>query len=220
MAGLGERKVTFPDRFCTSAEFTATLLTHYPPLKDCGGYQLLRSRGSCRSKMLVLIDCPSDGYTPLYLFKSANIGQAVIYVRPLQKDIDLKNMLEKQAEQHSECMVSCIFCGHNLSFTNIQDHVDIFESMAQELEEAGPSFTCTPSASTSVGCTPSEDTRPLAVPFEEWKLEPDLKTAANMFRDAVLQRAPNKPKLMVTLDLESSETDRERDVMFLQAGQY
>ncbi|XP_024139528.1 uncharacterized protein LOC112153494 [Oryzias melastigma] len=34
-----------------------------------------------------------------------------------------------------------------------------------------------------------------------------------MFRDAVLQRAPNKPKLMVTLDLESSETDRERDII-------
>ncbi|RXN33325.1 nuclear apoptosis-inducing factor 1-like protein [Labeo rohita] len=36
-------------------------------LKDCGGFQLLRSRGSTRSKELETIPCPDDGYSPDYL---------------------------------------------------------------------------------------------------------------------------------------------------------
>lgn len=47
--------------------------------------------GLKRSKVLEIIPCPQDGYTPEGLCnKEFGVGAAVIYIRPLQKDIDLK----------------------------------------------------------------------------------------------------------------------------------
>lgn len=60
-------------------------------LKDCGGFQLLRSRGSTRYKKIETIPCPDEGYAPEYLLsESVMVGQALIYIRPLQKDTDLQ----------------------------------------------------------------------------------------------------------------------------------
>uniref|UniRef100_A0A3B3CIG3 Histone H2A/H2B/H3 domain-containing protein n=1 Tax=Oryzias melastigma TaxID=30732 RepID=A0A3B3CIG3_ORYME len=63
----------------------------YRPGTHCGGFQLLRARGSTRSKSLDIIPCPKDGYTPEFLCnKELGVGAAVIYIRPLQKDINLE----------------------------------------------------------------------------------------------------------------------------------
>ncbi|RXN16694.1 hypothetical protein ROHU_008251 [Labeo rohita] len=66
-AGIGEKRITIPDKYCTPQEFSDHLFQHFPMLKDCGGFQLLRSRGSTRSKKLETIPCPDDGYSPEYL---------------------------------------------------------------------------------------------------------------------------------------------------------
>nr|XP_023661160.1 uncharacterized protein LOC111840491 [Paramormyrops kingsleyae] len=130
-AGLGERRLTFSDKFCTATEFTNMLLSHYPALHDCGGYQLLRIRGSSRSRTLAVIDCPSNGYTPHYLCTSANIGQAIIYVRPLQKDISLQNLTQTQEDESlTQYMVTCMYCGQNFMMNHIQDHVDVCETIS------------------------------------------------------------------------------------------
>jgi len=49
--------------------------------------------------------------------------------------------------------------------------------------------------------------------FIEWKIEPDLETAARLFRRHILKNAEDKPDLVVTLDLHSCEKDRERDML-------
>lgn len=79
------------DKYCCASEFSECLQLNFAQLKDCGGFQLLRTRGSTRSKVLEIIPCPQDGYTPEGLCnKEFGVGAAVIYIRPLQKDIDLK----------------------------------------------------------------------------------------------------------------------------------
>ncbi|CAL8326338.1 unnamed protein product [Boreogadus saida] len=136
-AGLREKKITFPDIFCTATEFTAILLLNYPALRDCGGYQLLRARGTTRSKCLIPIDCPREGYTPHYLCSTANIGQAILYARPLQRDIDLETISQtEEPGPHTQCEVECMFCGQVINMASIQDHIDVCESSHQQSTSA------------------------------------------------------------------------------------
>jgi len=72
-------------------DFSAQLVHHYPKLRDCGGYELLHIVGSTRSKMLEVLPCPKNGYSPMYLLSAeAGLGKATIYIRPLQKDLCLE----------------------------------------------------------------------------------------------------------------------------------
>ncbi|CAL8310478.1 unnamed protein product [Boreogadus saida] len=125
------------DKFCTATEFTAILLLNYPALRDCGGYQLLRARGTTRSKCLIPIDCPREGYTPHYLCSTANIGQAILYARPLQRDIDLETISQtEEPGPHTQCEVECMFCGQVINMASIQDHIDVCEISHQQSTSA------------------------------------------------------------------------------------
>lgn len=66
----------------------------FPALR--AGYELLRC-GDGRSKDLLLIPMPQDGFTVPYL-KSV-LGQAKGYLRPLQRDITL---MDRQADADSD----------------------------------------------------------------------------------------------------------------------
>lgn len=66
-------------------ELNHELTDYYPKLAEGGGYELLRSGGGGRE--LFVIDMPSVGYSAQYL--KSIISSAKIYVRPLQKDLDL-----------------------------------------------------------------------------------------------------------------------------------
>lgn len=49
--------------------------------------------------------------------------------------------------------------------------------------------------------------------FIEWKIEPDIDSAAQIYRRNILKNADDKPDLVVTLDLHSCEKDREREML-------
>ena len=84
--------------------FRAKIEDTFPQLKDTGGFQLLRILGTTRSRDLTLIPNPDEGYTVRYLSSpGTGIGQAMIYIRPLQKSIVL------------ECVSMSLGCSH---FTN------------------------------------------------------------------------------------------------------
>ena len=84
-AGLGEKKVIFNDKKCLWQHVKSVLEHEYPKLKDIdGAFEILRSSGSRRS--LEVIPIPPKGYTVPYLKEA--LGQAIGYVRPLQKNLD------------------------------------------------------------------------------------------------------------------------------------
>ncbi len=69
---------------------TNKLMEVFPKLKEGGGFEFLKIAGSTRSRNLVLLPCPSTGYTLAYLKDpSTMIGQATIYIRPLQQDLPI-----------------------------------------------------------------------------------------------------------------------------------
>lgn len=86
-AGLGGARLSLFENG-DAWEFHEQLVEKFPKLHDGGGYELLRAVGS--SHELQIIPPPSGGYTTSYV-KSV-VGQAKVYVRPIQKDLSLEEV--------------------------------------------------------------------------------------------------------------------------------
>ena len=86
-AGLGEKRITVL-RNSNKFDFEKALEEAFPKLKDCGAYELLRTPPGSRTA-LESIRMPTGGFTSAYLADESNLGQAVCYVRPIQKDLDM-----------------------------------------------------------------------------------------------------------------------------------
>lgn len=84
-AGLGRKTIVF-NRRDQAITFVVKLESIYPKLKDGGGFELLRSGPS--NKDLVVITPPASGYSVPFLRESSGLGQAVAYIRPLQKSLN------------------------------------------------------------------------------------------------------------------------------------
>ena len=84
-AGLGGKTLSFVET--SDAEmFHEDLLDAFPKLRTGGGYELLRTNER-NTRSLDVIPPPPSGYAVEYLKSVA--GQAKIYIRPLQRDLDL-----------------------------------------------------------------------------------------------------------------------------------
>jgi len=70
-------------------DFKDYILTTYPKRGNCGGFEILKTSGMTRSRNLVVLPSPNTGYTIKTL--KENMGHAVIYIRPMQKDLELSS---------------------------------------------------------------------------------------------------------------------------------
>ena len=95
-AGLGKRKVVFPHKNADHDGFMNIIEKEYPKIKEGGGIELLRAvgGGGGQRKLEVLSSGPR-GYSIEYLRNIICIGQATLYIRPLQKDLDLTPLPDK-----------------------------------------------------------------------------------------------------------------------------
>ena len=84
--GLGERKITFENKKGSHQFLTQVLEDTFRLLKKAGGYLLCRTTGSQR---LQVIPHGKNGYSIPYLRDESTLRQAVAYIRPLQKSIDI-----------------------------------------------------------------------------------------------------------------------------------
>ncbi|XP_047246070.1 uncharacterized protein LOC124883157 isoform X2 [Girardinichthys multiradiatus] len=135
---------------------------NFPQLKYCGGFQHLRSRGSTRSKVLEIIPCPQNGYTPEGLCsKELGVGAAVIYIRPLQKDIDMQDPPSLTlTPQTTGPLVECVYCAEIFSFSEIQGHNDCCERKNNSDSTAEETLENT-QAGTSAAASSSSNQNPL-----------------------------------------------------------
>ena len=90
-AGLGPKKIPFLD-FGEPFEFHDEITSAFPKLRNAGGYELLRTQQH-NNRELFVISPPSDGYTAEYLRRI--VGQAKVFVRPIQKDLSLDPLVDK-----------------------------------------------------------------------------------------------------------------------------
>ena len=93
-AGLGPKKIPFLD-FGESYDFHDEIISAFPKLLDAGGYELLRTQQN-NTRELFVIQPPSGGYTVQYL--RSIVGQAKVFIRPIQKDLCLDPLLDDKDE--------------------------------------------------------------------------------------------------------------------------
>ena len=85
--GLGRKKICFHSK----AKFTdiqEKLEEEFPKLKTGGGFVILRTGREGSNNLLSVIPPPTTGYSVPFLRDCSGLGQALAYVRPLQRDLD------------------------------------------------------------------------------------------------------------------------------------
>ena len=93
-AGLGRKKIVFPNKNAGYTAFSEILMEKYPKLRDGGGFQLLRAPGGGGGvRSLDLIMPGQDGYSIPYLRETQCLGQAILYVRPLQANLSMEKQV-------------------------------------------------------------------------------------------------------------------------------
>ena len=87
--GLGNKRLEF-DANGDAVHVHKVIITAYPPLQNTGGYTLLRLDG----KRLIVIDDEINGVDVVFLRQI--LKQAKLYIRPLQRDILSKDVIQYQ----------------------------------------------------------------------------------------------------------------------------
>lgn len=121
-AGLGKKKVVFKDKNGNFDHLKSTLEEHFPKLKSQNGtFELLRADKGGNSRPLINIHMSSTGYTIKQL-KEVVPGSTVIYVRPIQSDLD---MIVVQNEDGEKAYTQCVNCHESVLLVGIKEHADL-----------------------------------------------------------------------------------------------
>jgi hypothetical protein len=89
-AGLGKRKIVFPSKDADHNGLVKHLEASYPKLKSGGGFELLKGiGGGSGARNLESLPLGPNGYSIRYIRETLCIGQAVLYIKPLQVKLDM-----------------------------------------------------------------------------------------------------------------------------------
>ena len=88
LAGLGRKNIVFGSRD-NAVEVKGKLEQAYPKLDKGGGFEILRTGISTSVHGLCVLKPPtSTGYSVNFLRNESGLGQALAYIRPLQRSLD------------------------------------------------------------------------------------------------------------------------------------
>ncbi|KAL9961660.1 hypothetical protein ACROYT_G030651 [Oculina patagonica] len=63
------------------------------------------------------------GYTVPFLRDGAGLGQAIIYVRPIQQNLDMSEVKQEVGEESNTlALVSCLGCGKSVPMSSLREH--------------------------------------------------------------------------------------------------
>ena len=85
-AGLGKTKIVFPDKHAKHPEVCQMLEETFPQLKEVGGFTLYRAKSGGQTRDLYQLTC---SWFNIKDIKKDVPGSACIYIKPVQKDLDL-----------------------------------------------------------------------------------------------------------------------------------
>lgn len=91
-AGLGRKRISF-HKNADASKVKTSLENTFPKLALSGGFELLRSSATPRD--LEVIAPPNSGYSVPFLRDSSGLGQAIAYIRPVQKDLDTTPLVQE-----------------------------------------------------------------------------------------------------------------------------
>ena len=122
-AGLGKKKVVFKDKNGDFNHLRNTLEDYFPKLKSQNGaFELLRADRGGNTRPLINIHMPHSGYSIKDL-KEAVPGSSIIYVRPIQSDLDME-VVEKE-DGTPKVYTRCVNCHQDIPLVEIKEHADL-----------------------------------------------------------------------------------------------
>ena len=89
LAGLGEKLVEFNTLNMTGEEFKELLVSYFPKLNDCGGYQLCQATNTKGDLEPLSV---MSYYSPEIL--KQRCGSKRTYIVPMKRDLDLINVCD------------------------------------------------------------------------------------------------------------------------------
>ena len=98
-AGLGSKSVTVPDVSCSRTEFWDCIISAYPKLAGCGGFELLRCMANSRD-----LEVLSQNISQSAKLLKTVVGNGRVFIRTLQKDLDLKPVLPESSLAVKVCI--------------------------------------------------------------------------------------------------------------------
>ncbi|CAH3146691.1 unnamed protein product [Porites lobata] len=128
LAGLGRKKIVFGCRD-NAVQVKEKLEQAYPKLDKGGGFEILRSGNSTSVRGLCVLKPPtSTGYSVNFLRNESGLGQALAYIRPLQRSLDTSPSEESGVQDSHHVgdnipQVECVKCKVMMPVTAIKQHM-------------------------------------------------------------------------------------------------
>lgn len=121
-AGLGRKKIVFKDKHGGFNHLRETLEKEFPKLKSQkGAFELLKADRGGNARPLLSIPICSTGYTIKDLEEAVS-ASAVIYVRPIQSNLDLRpSSVTRDGET---VYTQCVCCHENAPLFEIKHHTN------------------------------------------------------------------------------------------------
>ena len=99
-AGLGEKKVVIPNVECNWDEFKDVVTSESPKLLNCGGFEFMRCVANSKD-----LDVVSMGVAQSPELLKSVIGNGRVFVRPIQRDLELDEEYRESTEVTRSCYV-------------------------------------------------------------------------------------------------------------------
>ncbi|XP_039894576.1 uncharacterized protein LOC120737779 isoform X2 [Simochromis diagramma] len=209
-AGLGEKRISFQGRDDDPEVVKAKIEDTFPQLKDTGGFELLRISGTTRSRNLCTIPSPDTGYTVRYLRSPlSGIGQALIYIRPLQKSIDLEDSLTTLQQQGPP--TKCLNCDINIPLNKMKNHIT---KCTSSLSGAEPQ-SVTESQARQTRSTTARSEVPSCSNSDAWNLSCGVEEPDSIILESTITsaRAEQSSGDMVVVQEDASHQDEEKSLL-------
>ncbi|XP_072554187.1 uncharacterized protein [Paramormyrops kingsleyae] len=131
-AGLGKKLVSLPED-SSHDEIVKLLEIEYPKLGNItGGWMLYKATGGTGHRKLQIIPLESEGYSGKQLKMLTNAGEIVLYVAPLQEEMDLSPLPPDAQEFAKMPKKTCKRCGMYMPLQLLASHVDNCEGNSLE----------------------------------------------------------------------------------------
>ncbi|KAG9262440.1 hypothetical protein AMEX_G24214 [Astyanax mexicanus] len=135
MAGLGKRQITMPEN-SNHTEISELLASEYPKLeKLSGGWLLYKASGGSGQRKLTVIPPESEGYNAKHLKSVSNNGKHIIFIVPLQEEIDIMPLPHDSPEFSKMPKSQCNTCGETLPLQVLALHVQACTRSSEDSDQ-------------------------------------------------------------------------------------
>lgn len=127
-AGLGKRTISI-NMDMTHSEFSSMLYEAFPKMEGLkGGWMLYKATGGCGVRRVNNIPPDSEGYTGSQIKSASASGKTMLYVVPLQEQLDLNPLPTDAREFKKMPKATCQMCNKSMPLQVLALHIQVCKS--------------------------------------------------------------------------------------------